>query len=227
MDKGFSKTISPKDSRFWKNVWFYYRAHIMIALALVLFFAWGILSWVNQVQPDFQIMYMGKYGIQSTHDAEEYLKEFVTDANGDKKSVPRVVSMALGEQENPQLTYAYISKLDVDVQQGDASVFIMNSAFIDRYSQLECYVYLDDIADRYNIPEQRRIRENISGKTVAIDIGETVLCDKLRVGEDGNQPLYFMMNMPKEKTLKNAKKAAVFEETKRVSELLLKNCFLE
>ena len=227
MDKKFSETISPKDPMFWKNIWFYYKKHIFIGLALILFFTWGIVSCVNTVYPDFQIMYVGKYGVQDTAAAEEYLKEFVIDANGDGKVVPRIVNIALGEQQNQQLTYAYISKLDVEVQQGDASVFIMNSSFIDRYSQLECYVYLDDLADKYNIPEQRRVRENVSGKTVAVDIPGTVLCDKLGAYEDGNQPLYFMMNVPKEKSLKDEKKAAVFEQTKRVSEILLKNSFRE
>lgn len=225
MDKSFSKTISFKDPLFWQNIWFYYKKHIFAGLALIVFFTWGIVSCVNTVYPDYQIMYVGKYGVQDTVAAEEYLSEFVTDANGDGKTVPRVVNIALGNQENPQMTYAYISKLDVEISQGDASVFIMNSAFIDRYSQLECYVYLDDIADSCNIPEERRIREKTSGKTIAIDISGTVLCDKLRVGEDGNQPLYFMMNVPKEKSLKNEKKAAVFEETKRVSEIILKSSF--
>lgn len=212
---------------FWKNIWFYYKKHIFIGLALILFLTWGIVSCVNTVYPDFQIMYVGKYGLQDTAAAEEYLKEFVADANGDGKVAPRIVNIALGEQQNQQLTYAYISKLDVEVQQGDSSVFIMNSSFIDRYSQLECYVYLDDLADKYNIPEQRRVRENVSGKTVAVDISGTVLCDKLGAYEDGTQPLYFMMNVPKEKSLKNEKKAAVFEQTKRVSEILLKNSFRE
>lgn len=219
MDKAFSETCKFGSVQYWKNVWFYYRIHIIAVGIAIVFLATGIYGCVSADKPDLTFIYMSTLGLESYDDAQDYLGTVVQDINGDGKNYVSVMNMPIGDGTNIEMSSAYASKADVELMHGDPNVFVANEKYSKRYKDLECFTYLDEIADKYNVSEEKRVKETVSGKTVAIDISGTGFMKNINAYD--TEPTHIFLKRFDEKKKDDEKYVAMYSETVRFLEQIL------
>ena len=128
-----------------KNWWHYHKLPLLLA-ALLLFIAGGILKsalHIGEILPDMQVAYVGEHPLPADTVAavEQAFDAFATDANGDGRTVVRLVQYVSGSAEDAdavrQSTAASVALL-ADLEDRDSYFFFSKMPRVFNCSTIFC-----------------------------------------------------------------------------------------
>ncbi len=112
------------------NWWHYHKWHVAAALVLVLAVGdvlWHVLG-IGQVEPDYQIAYVGRDPLPEDAAAvlEDALAAFGRDCDGDGQTVVRLNQYATGGEYSADYAYASYTRLMGDLEQCASYFFLLD-----------------------------------------------------------------------------------------------------
>ncbi|MGI6668493.1 MAG: hypothetical protein ACOX4M_03405 [Acetivibrionales bacterium] len=140
------------DEKKARNFLYYHKYHIIIAIVLVIAVVFFVRGCVNRVEPDFNIVFMGRLGYI---DASEKLTEII------KENIPDITepgidgAFLLDDDELSEQQYAMQIKATALIAAGEIDVFILDRASYERFAKLGVFMSLDEIAPRLGIDMEK------------------------------------------------------------------------
>jgi len=136
------------DEKKVKNFFYYYKYHVLIAIALIVAAFFTIRGFVNKVDPDFNIAFVGRF---SYMDAVDELKCKIKENIPEIKE-PGIDGTYLTDDDNMgELQYAMEMKTVALMAAGDIDVFILDKYAFERYASQGVFMSLDEIAPRLGV----------------------------------------------------------------------------
>lgn len=172
--------IKPFSKKWWENVWYYYKWFIIGGVIVVILLIMLLAECVFNVQPDFTVTYIG--GMENMGQVEAYQLEdrFATvteDINGDGQQATKVNIIYLDDNNASEEMAAMYSMADIEMAGGDAVVFLISEAFLDRYSDYG-FIDLSEYVQEFGIDESL-LRYDASGKPYAIEMRDNPIFTEL------------------------------------------------
>jgi len=148
----FIARILKKDPVKLENFFHYYKTHIIVSLAVVVFLFFMIRSCVNQVEYDFSLVIFGEVYAEDAQKIEAFIKEQMPD------SLTPGVQVLQSFDADPQYQYAMQMKLVALVAAKEIDVMITNESFFKAHSEQGMYMPLDDIKDILGYSDDRYVK---------------------------------------------------------------------
>lgn len=130
------------DEKKAKNFFYYYKYHILVIIALVIAAFFTVRGFINNVKPDFNIAFVGRF---SYMEAADNLKGKIKENIPEIKE-PGIDGAYLTEDGMGELQYAMETKAVLLFAGGDTDVFILDKYVYERYARQGAFMSLDEIA---------------------------------------------------------------------------------
>ncbi len=140
-----------------ENFFNYYSAHMIITLVAVVIMFFSIRSCVNQIPPDFALLFHGAIFCEEQAPIEADIKERLPGVEA--PSVQFISSMS----EDPQYQYASQMKFVAMIAAQELDVVVMDKVTFESFTGQGVFLPLDDILDELGFPDERYVKghENI------------------------------------------------------------------
>lgn len=120
------------------NFWYYYKIHVIVAIVAILCVAFTVKQCASRVEPDMTVVIATKTANLSDDQLksiETMLSKYTADVNGDGRKVVSCDNYYVGDDQNPQVSYAVQAKLIANISSDkDTALYIIDSSY---YSQLK------------------------------------------------------------------------------------------
>ncbi|MBR5240240.1 MAG: hypothetical protein IKW04_06680 [Clostridia bacterium] len=158
------KDLKRFSKEWWQNLWFYYKAHIIIGIIAAIVLAFTFHSCATQVKPDIYILFGGDF-ILTDEDyqiLEERVKETITDVNGDGRitvnfiEIPIILETEYLNEATPvaneQLRNQFIT--------GEQHIYVFDRVNFNRF-------YMQELLDPYTLFEYTAQNPLFEGTSLA------------------------------------------------------------
>ena len=144
------------DEKKARNFFYYYKFHLLGAIALIIIMVFTVKGFVNRVNPDFNMAFIGKI---SYSDATDKLKTaFKADVPDIKE--PGFDGAYLSDDDHSEQQYAMTMKATVLFAGGDIDLFIMDKENYLKYAKNGAFLDLDELAPGMGVDLEKN-KENI------------------------------------------------------------------
>ena len=115
---------------WWKNYWFYYRWHTVIAAAVLLAVIFTVYSAVTKEEPDVTICFSGDYVLleEDYNILQERITGCISDVNGDGKIVAKFIEvpLKLDSEKKDETTAASNYQMQMQFITGDQHILVLD-----------------------------------------------------------------------------------------------------
>lgn len=129
------KRFSPE---WWKNYWFYYKWHTLIAVISVCLIVGSVYSALTRVTPDFSILFSGNFVLsEADHDTLISRAEMaISDVNHDKKTVAQFleIPLKLDSEHVDETTAASNVQMQMQFATGEHHILVLDRELFDFYN---------------------------------------------------------------------------------------------
>lgn len=151
-DKRYKLTLS--------DIWYYYKVHFFVALAIIIAIAYTVYSTVTKVEPDFTIDCFSDTGI--TYEMSDKLSELISNSGtvsdtDDDGRVSTDISVFPTGLSSPNGDPNYIQVIQLRMAVGESPVIMAEPRVFDMYDESGVFADISHVADEYNIPNEDRI----------------------------------------------------------------------
>lgn len=163
--------IKPFSKKWWENVWYYYKWFIIGGIIVVILLIMLLAECVFNVQPDFTVTYIGgmeNMGQVEAYQLEDRFSTVTEDINGDGQQAAKVNIIYLDNNNASEEMAAMYSMADIEMAGGDAVVFLISEAFLDRYADYG-FIDLSEYVQEFGIDESL-LRYDANGNPYAIEM---------------------------------------------------------
>lgn len=162
MDKDFGKYYKITDKEFWRNYWFYYRVHTLVGIAVLIVVIMTAVSILTQVKPDITMMHIGGglFSENAVTQVENSVAETIPDINGDGKQVVSFQSMLFQQEADPELSYAVMTKADMEFIGGESTLVLVDESIMQRYIDMDVFADLTEYVPEGTAPELLKYSED-------------------------------------------------------------------
>ncbi|HIV02176.1 MAG TPA: hypothetical protein IAC74_01275 [Candidatus Aphodoplasma excrementigallinarum] len=163
--------IKPFSKKWWENVWYYYKWFIVGGIIVVILLIMLLAECVFNVQPDFTVTYIGgmeNMGQVEAYQLEDRFSTVTEDINGDGQQAAKVNIIYLDNNNASEEMAAMYSMADIEMAGGDAVVFLISEAFLDRYADYG-FIDLSEYVQEFGIDESL-LRYDANGNPYAIEM---------------------------------------------------------
>ncbi len=205
----------------WEHYWFYYKWHTVIALLAALLIGYSVYSAVTQTKYDLYIDMMCKdisFDIAENIGRALEKSDAVKDINGDGEKHVNTALVAFSSAGDSSQDIQQMQVVQVRMLVGESTVLFVGNDFLDSYTEQGVFADITEIADRCNIPDEARFKDN-SGATVAVRLkGNKLMFDSGTPAEDS----YIAMRNISNEHKKDKDKVKEYEIAPGVIEYILK-----
>ena len=151
-DKRYKLTLS--------DIWYYYKVHFFVALAIIIAIVYTIYSTVTKVEPDFTIDCFSDTGI--TYEMSDKLEELISnsgtvdDIDGDGIVSTSISAFPTG-LSSPNGDPNYIQVIQLRMAVGESAIIMAEPRVFDMYDESGVFMDITHIADECNIPAEDRL----------------------------------------------------------------------
>jgi hypothetical protein len=151
-DKRYKLTLS--------DIWYYYKVHFFVALAIIIAIVYTIYSTVTKVEPDFTIDCFSDTGI--TYEMSDKLEELISnsgtvdDIDGDGIVFTSISAFPTG-LSSPNGDPNYIQVIQLRMAVGESAIIMAEPRVFDMYDESGVFMDITHIADECNIPVEDRL----------------------------------------------------------------------
>lgn len=143
-DKAFEK--AGIDRKKADNFFHYYKFHILISIAVIIFVVLTVRSFVTRVEPDITIGFIGEVNQQAFDTLGTKIKGNIPEI----KEVAFDSAMLSDRYDDPQ-AYASTSKAMILLSVSDTDLFIVSKYAYNKYANNGPFMELEDVAKELNI----------------------------------------------------------------------------
>lgn len=210
MERNFAQTYKITSKEFWRNYWFYYKPHTLIAIAAAVIIGSSIHSCATRIDPDLTLMYIGENALYTSDEVnpEEALKAYADDADGDGNISVSLVNLSLGG-DDVQMQQAAMTKYDIEVAEGNPFVAMADEAAAVRYSEMGAFECIDDMIAEYGVAEEKVLRDK-EGRAIAVNVTGTAFGNIIGTGAE--RIVYAGIKILPERKMSNEKYMALHNE---------------
>lgn len=200
------------------NFWYYYKAHVIATIFIVIVIGITFRDCANNVSPDISIAYIGdKYIAEElSQSIKEILSdsETIKDANGDGKYVAAFTPLTVSDEIRGEQDIAIQQKIMIMLAAGEIQVFIVNRTYLEIFIKQGAFLPIDSIVQEYGIdinenPEIKfKSEDSVEEKIYAIPLQENKFFNELGFNTKDS---YIAVRVYNEKDIKNEKKKAMMD----------------
>ncbi|MBQ7901138.1 MAG: hypothetical protein IJ365_04135 [Clostridia bacterium] len=212
-DKKYKLTLS--------DIWYYYKVHFFVAVAIILAIVYTVYTAVTNVEPDFTIDCISDSGV--TYESEDLLKQLletggaVADNNGDgevKVNISATPSGMSGTTADPN----YVEIVQLRMAVGESAIILTEPKVISSYEQHGIFMDLTQLADDCGIAESDRIISS-EGYVIGIKIDN---CGLFATNGITTKDLYLTLRTPSSNMQKKEEMIKQFDNASAVAQYIIK-----
>ena len=193
MEKKFYEEYKWTEWKFWANFWDYYKYHVIVILITVLMAFIGIRSCINRIEYDFTTIYIGEKVMLSPAKLEVFLKDSISDIDGDGQVLLNIENNPVDLDENADTVTVMLTRIDAEIMAGNPFLLMTDTEFVDRFVNMSGLHSLEETIKGLDIPEEYFKRDPVSGDVTAVNI--TNLPISKIVGVHSGEEMYLSMKI--------------------------------
>lgn len=133
-----------------KNFLYYYKIHMLVTLVILIGLAFFIQSFVNKVQPDLKVSFIGDIYYMDTEDLNQSIKGSISGL----KEI-EIDGATLSDKMDGQQKMAMQMKAVTLLAAGDTDIFILDRVNFEKYANQDAFMDLEEIISNLTIDKNK------------------------------------------------------------------------
>lgn len=148
--------VKPFSKKWWENLWYYYKWHMLGIAVLIVFLVFCISECFLKTETDFTLTYIGGLdgmGQIGAYQLEDSMKEVIEDIDSDGEKKVKVNIIYLDDNVQGEEMAAMYQMADIEMAAGDTVAYLFSEKYLERYSEYG-YIDLTEYVNEFNVPEE-------------------------------------------------------------------------